>query len=62
MTPKQIINLKDAIDDDPTNLDGYEDLPEDLQAKIATAVEEGHVLDEEWNGVCIGHENYARAY
>ena len=57
MTPKQIINIKDAIDDDVNNLDGYEDLPEDLQEKIATAIQEGHVADEDWNGVSFQNEN-----
>ena len=51
MTPKQLSNVKDSIDDDTANLDGYEDLPADLQAKIDKAVEEGHVADEDWNGV-----------
>lgn len=51
VTPKQIANLKDAIDDDATELDGYEDLPEDFQDKVRMAVQEGHVADEDWGGV-----------
>ena len=51
VTPKQIMNLKDSIDNDANNLDGYEDLGEELQEKIVKAVEEGHVTDEDWKGV-----------
>ncbi len=57
MTPKQIANLKKAIANDATELDGYEDLPEDFQEKIRNAVQEGHVADEDWGGVkCLGRE------
>lgn len=32
-------------------IDGYEDLPEDLQAKVQRAIEQGHIDDEDWKGV-----------
>lgn len=32
-------------------LDGYEELPEDLQEKVKLALENGHVADEDWKGV-----------
>lgn len=51
MTPKQVANFSNAINGDATELDGYEDLPEDLQEKIQNAVQEGHVADEDWGGV-----------
>jgi hypothetical protein len=51
VTPKQIENLKKSIDDDATELDGFEDLPEEFQDKIRIAVQEGHVADEDWGGV-----------
>ena len=51
VTPKQIVNVKNSIDGEPNNLDGYEDLPEDLQEKISKALEDGHVADEDWRGV-----------
>lgn len=51
MTPKQIANLTKAVNNDATELDGYEDLPEDFQEKIRNAVQEGHVADEDWGGV-----------
>ena len=32
-------------------LDGYEDLDDHDKARVATAVEVGHVADEDWKGV-----------
>lgn len=32
-------------------LDGYEDLPSDLQEKVGQAFEDGHVADDDWRGV-----------
>ncbi|KAL9598371.1 MAG: hypothetical protein Q9219_004533 [cf. Caloplaca sp. 3 TL-2023] len=32
-------------------LDGYEELPNDLQEKAKSALEHGHVADEDWKGV-----------
>ena len=51
VTPKVISNLKGAVEDDASNLDGYEDLPEELQVKVDKAIEEGHVADNDWRGV-----------
>lgn len=34
-------------------VDGYDDIPEDEQAKVKRALEQEHVDDEDWNGVCI---------
>ena len=48
VTPKQISNLKDSTEGDASQLDGYEELPEDLQEKVATAIEQGHIADEDW--------------
>ena len=50
------MNIKTSVDDEPNNLDGYEDLPEDLQEKIRKALEDGHVADEDWSGVSV--QNY----
>lgn len=33
-------------------LDGYEELPNDLQEKVKQAFDNGHVDDEDWKGVC----------
>lgn len=51
MTPKQILNLKKDTEGEPSQLDGYDELPEDLQEKVANAVEQGHVDDEDWGWV-----------
>lgn len=32
-------------------LDGYEELPGDLQEKVKLALEIGHIADEDWKGV-----------
>lgn len=52
MTPKQISNLRKDIED-PSQLDGYDELPEDFQEKVANALEQGHVDDEDWGWVLI---------
>ena len=52
MTPQQIAGLKKDIEDDVELLDGYEDMGEDMQAKIRQALMDGHVADEDWKGVC----------
>lgn len=51
VTPKQIDSLKTAVEDDVSMLDGYEELPDDLQEKVKLALENGHVADEDWRGV-----------
>ncbi|KAL3466266.1 hypothetical protein BJX64DRAFT_251235 [Aspergillus heterothallicus] len=54
VTPKIISNLNEVIgegdDRDLDLLDGYEDLSEENQQKLAKALDQGHVDDEEWNG------------
>ncbi|KAL4931152.1 uncharacterized protein BDV17DRAFT_257230 [Aspergillus undulatus] len=54
VTPKVIGNINNLIgegdDRDLDMLDGYEDLPSDLQKKIQKALEQGHVDDEDWKG------------
>jgi hypothetical protein len=57
ITPKQIANLLTSIDgedglpDDLDIIDGYEDVGEENQAKIRTALQQGHVPDKDWKGV-----------
>lgn len=31
--------------------DGYDGLPDDIQAKVKRALDQGHVDDEDWKGV-----------
>lgn len=56
-TPKVIENIITAWEELRSNetdydvLDGWEDLPEDWQSKIRTALAQGHVDDEDWKGV-----------
>ena len=48
MTPKQISNLQSSVGGDPSQLDGYDELPEDFQEKVINAIEQGHIADEDW--------------
>lgn len=53
-TPKQISNLRDEMEGDEDNydlLDGYDELPSELQEKVRVALKQGHVTDEDWKGV-----------
>lgn len=34
-------------------IDGFDTLPEDAAEKVKRALEQGHVDDEDWNGVCL---------
>ena len=34
-------------------LDGYDELPPEMQEKILRALKNGHVDDSEWKGVCL---------
>lgn len=56
VTPRQIASIQEIVDEngdrDMTLLDGYDEIPADSQKKIADAVEQGHVDDEDWKGVC----------
>ncbi|KAK3110404.1 hypothetical protein LTR53_015337 [Teratosphaeriaceae sp. CCFEE 6253] len=50
VTPEVIHNWKEASGDDMDMVDGYDELPTDVQAKVERAFEQGHVDDEDWNG------------
>ncbi|KZF19705.1 zf-PARP-domain-containing protein [Xylona heveae TC161] len=52
VTPSQIKNVSDAIEGDFEQLDGFDEIPEDLQDKVKRSVEQGHVDNEDWKGVC----------
>ena len=51
MTPKQLANIKETIEDDLDLLDGYEDLDTESQEKVRKALADGHVEDSDWKGV-----------
>ncbi|KAK0262423.1 hypothetical protein LTR91_014701 [Friedmanniomyces endolithicus] len=50
VTPEIIRNWKTSSDGDMDMVDGYEDLPSDLQEKVQRAFEQGHVDDADWGG------------
>ncbi|KAL5340129.1 hypothetical protein BJX70DRAFT_132916 [Aspergillus crustosus] len=54
VTPKIIGNVQDLVgegdDRDLDMLDGYEDLPAEIQEKCVKAISQGHVDDEDWKG------------
>ncbi|KAJ0423733.1 hypothetical protein BJY00DRAFT_278195 [Aspergillus carlsbadensis] len=54
VTPKMISNMIEAVgegdDRDLDLLDGYEDLPQEHQEKLARALDQGHIDDDDWNG------------
>ena len=45
--------MKEAIEDDLDLLDGYDEIPPDVQEKVKRAIEQGHVDDEDWRGVSV---------
>jgi len=50
-TPAQIAHLQEASGDDTDLVDGFDELPAEMQEKVKTALEEGHVADDDWRGV-----------
>nr|XP_001400030.2 hypothetical protein ANI_1_2852024 [Aspergillus niger CBS 513.88] len=54
VTPKIIANMIETVGEegerDWSALDGYDELPEDLQEKVRRALLQGHVDDEDWKG------------
>ena len=57
MTPKVVSNMQELITDegdgDPSVIDGFEELSEENKDKVRKAIEQGHVDDEDWKGVCF---------
>lgn len=51
VTPQVIHNWAETSGLDMELVDGYEDLPEEVQQKVKRALEQGHVDDEDWQGV-----------
>lgn len=50
VTPKQLQNMKAECNMDMDYVDGYEELPQDVQEKVYRALDQGHVDDEDWKG------------
>ena len=61
-TPLVLQHIKEAIegeDQDEDNLDfdaldGFDEIPPEMQEKIKTALVKGHIEDNEWQGVSTG--------
>ena len=53
VTPAVLHNWHEVAQGDMEMVDGYDDLPDDAKAKIKRALEQGHVDDEDWGGVCV---------
>lgn len=51
MTPTVLHNWNETAGGDMDLVDGYEELPKEIQDKVKLALEERHVDDDEWNGV-----------
>lgn len=52
-------NWKESTDMDMDLVDGYDELPGPAQVKVKRALEQGHVDDEDWNGVsCANYLSY----
>ena len=51
VTPKQITGVKSSIEDNLDLFDGFDELPNDLQEKVKTALADGHIADDDWTGV-----------
>jgi hypothetical protein len=50
VTPAQIANLIEESGGDTEMVDGYDELPSDMQEKVQFALANGHVPDEDWKG------------
>lgn len=42
-------------------IDGFDTLPEDAAEKVKRALEQGHVDDEDWNGVSLDVDQYSES-
>lgn len=51
MTPQQIENINSFLNGDMDLLEGYDEIPKELQEKVDFALANGHVQDEDWKGV-----------
>jgi len=52
VTPQVIHNWNETSGGDMELIDGYDILPTDVQEKVKRALEQGHVDDKDWKGVC----------
>jgi len=62
VTPKQIANLKETIEDDLDLLDGYDELDTESQDKVKEALANGHIDDADWTGVSAASIFHLRSF
>ena len=48
-------NWKETVGDDMDLVDGYDDLPAEVQDKVKRCLKQVHVDDDDWNGVICPH-------
>ena len=53
VTPNVVKNIGEKIEGNLDYLDGYDELPESEQGKVRLALDQGHIADEDWNGVSV---------
>lgn len=53
VTPTVLHNWWDKAEKNMELIDGFDELPEEVQPKVQRALEASHVDDEDWNGVSI---------
>ena len=59
VSPLNINTWKTETGGDMDNVDGYEELSAELQEKVARAIEQGHVDDEDWKWVSATYRDCA---
>lgn len=53
VTPLVVHNWNESAGGDMELVDGYEELPAEAQEKVRRTFQQGHVDDEDWNGVSL---------
>lgn len=52
MTPPVLHNWWEEAEQDFDRIDGLDEVPEEVQKKVKRALQQGHVDDADYNGVC----------
>ncbi len=58
MTPEVLHNWWENAEKNLDLIDGYDTLPFEVQERVKNALEQGHVDDEDWNGVGAASRAY----
>ena len=53
VTPPVIHNWWEEAEHDYERIDGLDEVPEEVQETVKRALQQGHVDDEDWAGVCF---------